>query len=176
MAFTALNMPWPLPEQSLSDMLSIAEVLVIEEKRSFVEDQIAKTCVKKGRNMLLSEKRAQMENLLPSYGEISLENIINAIAERASHHSIELNTLKKLSISNKLDEIPVRPYYCAGCPHNSSTKASDGEIVGMGIGCHSISGFINPDTITNFTQMGGEGAFWIGRAIFRVHAFFSEHG
>ena len=47
-AFTALNMPWPLPEQSLSDMLSIAEeVLVIEEKRSFVEDQIAKICVKK---------------------------------------------------------------------------------------------------------------------------------
>ena len=175
-AFTALNMPWPLPEQSLSDMLSIAEeVLVIEEKRSFVEDQIAKICVKKGRNMLLSGKTSpDGENLLPSYGEISLENIINVIAERASHHSIELNPLKKLSISNKLDEIPVRqPYYCAGCPHNSSTKASDGEIVGMGIGCHSISGFINPDTITNFTQMGGEGAFWIGRAPFseRTHSF-----
>ena len=63
MAFTALNMPWPLPEQSLSDMLSIAEeVLVIEEKRSFVEDQIAKICVKKDRNMLLSEK-TQMEKI-----------------------------------------------------------------------------------------------------------------
>ena len=175
-AFTALNMPWPLPEQSLSDMLSIAEeVLVIEEKRSFVEDQIAKICVKKDRNMLLSGKtNPDGENLLPSYGELSLENIINVIAERASHHSIELNPLKELSLVNKLDEIPVRqPYYCAGCPHNSSTKASDGEIVGMGIGCHSISGFINPDTITNFTQMGGEGAFWIGRAPFseRTHSF-----
>ena len=97
-------------------------MLVIEEKRSFVEDQIAKICVKKGRNMLLSGKTSpDGENLLPSYGEISLENIINVIAERASHHSIELNPLKKLSISNKLDEIPVRqPYYCAGCPHNSS--------------------------------------------------------
>ena len=175
-AFTALNMPWPLPEQSLSDMLSIAEeVLVIEEKRSFVEDQIAKICVKKDRNMLLSGKTNPYgKNLLPSYGELSLENIINVIAERASHHSIELNPLNKISIVNKLDEIPVRqPYYCAGCPHNSSTKASDGEIVGMGIGCHSISGFINPDTITNFTQMGGEGAFWIGRAPFseRSHSF-----
>ncbi len=175
-AFTAINMPWPLPEQSLSDMLSISEeVLVIEEKRSFVEDQVAKICVKKDRNMLLSGKtNPDGENLLPSYGELSLENIINVISERASHHSIELNPLKKLSILNKLDEIPVRqPYYCAGCPHNSSTKASDGEIVGMGIGCHSISGFINPDTITNFTQMGGEGAFWIGRAPFseRVHSF-----
>ena len=73
-----------------------------------------------------------------------------------------------------LSEIPIRqPYYCAGCPHNSSTKVSDDEIVGMGIGCHSISGFINPDTITNFTQMGGEGAFWIGRAPFsnRSHSF-----
>ena len=61
------------------------------------------------------------------------------------------------------------PWYCAGCPHNSSTKLPDGEITGMGIGCHSISGFLTPDAITNYTQMGGEGAFWIGRAPFSSH-------
>ena len=175
-AFTAINMPWPLPEKKISAMLSVVdEVLVIEEKRSFVEEQIAKICLKQDRHILLSGKtNPDGTNLLPSYGELSLENILNVIAARASHHSIVLNPIEKAPVVSSLSEIPIRqPYYCAGCPHNSSTKVSDGEIVGMGIGCHSISGFINPDTITNFTQMGGEGAFWIGRAPFsdRSHSF-----
>ena len=175
-AFTAINMPWPLPEKKISAMLSVVdEVLVIEEKRSFVEEQIAKICLKQDCHILLSGKtNPDGTNLLPSYGELSLENILNVIAARASHHSIVLNPIEKAPVVSSLSEIPIRqPYYCAGCPHNSSTKVSDGEIVGMGIGCHSISGFINPDTITNFTQMGGEGAFWIGRAPFsdRSHSF-----
>lgn len=175
-AFTALNMPWPLPEHKLSDMLSVVdEVLVIEEKRSFVEEQVAKICIKQGHHIFLSGKTTpDGMNLLPSYGELSLENIINVVVARASHHPIPLHPTQKQPVVNVLREIPTRqPYYCAGCPHNSSTKASDDEIVGMGIGCHSISGFINPDKITNFTQMGGEGAFWIGRAPFseRSHSF-----
>ena len=124
--------------------------------------------------MLLSGKRAQMEKIY--YHLMAKYHLRNYKCNcgKSIPSLNRANPLKKLSISNKLDEILVRqPYYCAGCPHNSSTKASDGEIVGMGIGCHSISGFINPDTITNFTQMGGEGAFWIGRAPFseRTHSF-----
>ena len=175
-AFTALNMPWPLPEQKLLEMLAVVdEVLVIEEKRSFVEEQVAKLSVKQGLNILLSGKTTpDGVNLLPAFGELSLESVINAIVSRASQHLVSLNNKEKPSELNGLSEIPTRqPYYCAGCPHNSSTKLPNGEIVGMGIGCHSISGFINPDTITNFTQMGGEGAFWIGRAPFseRSHSF-----
>ena len=175
-AFTALNMPWPLPEQKLLEMLEVVdEVLVIEEKRSFVEEQVAKLSVKQGLNILLSGKTTpDGVNLLPAFGELSLESVINAIVSRASQHLVSLHKKEKPSELNGLSEIPTRqPYYCAGCPHNSSTKLPNGEIVGMGIGCHSISGFINPDTITNFTQMGGEGAFWIGRAPFseRSHSF-----
>ena len=175
-AFTALNMPWPLPEQKLLEMLAVVdEVLVIEEKRSFVEEQVAKLSVKQGLNILLSGKTTpDGVNLLPAFGELSLESVINAIVSRASQHLVSLNNKEKPAELNGLSEIPTRqPYYCAGCPHNSSTKLPNGEIVGMGIGCHSISGFINPDTITNFTQMGGEGAFWIGRAPFseRSHSF-----
>ena len=175
-AFTALNMPWPLPEQKLLEMLSVVdEVLVIEEKRSFVEDQVAKLCVKQGLSILLSGKTTpDGVNLFPAFGELSLESVVTAIFTRASHHLISLNSKEKSPELNRLTEIPTRqPYYCAGCPHNSSTKLPNGEVVGMGIGCHSISGFINPDTITNFTQMGGEGAFWIGRAPFseRSHSF-----
>ena len=106
--------------------------------------------------------------LLPETGEITHAILMTAISERANAHDITMRPIIKPDVTTAdLPKIAARtPWYCAGCPHNSSTKLPDDEIVGMGIGCHSISGFLTPDIITNFTQMGGEGAFWIGRAPF----------
>jgi indolepyruvate ferredoxin oxidoreductase len=168
-ALMSVAMPWPVEPNSMLDFAQrFDEILVIEEKRSLVEDQLAHLLVNQVNRPKLSGK-ADPDNtpLLPDYGELSLEAVIEAIIRRAGVHKIKLEDIERGADLGNLPPVAARtPYYCAGCPHNSSTKLPDGSVTGMGIGCHSISGFLTPDTITNFTQMGGEGAFWIGRAPF----------
>ena len=171
----SLTMPWPVNQSALVDFAShYDEVLVIEEKRPIVEEQLAHSIVNIADRAHLSGKSAPDGTaLVPRHGELTHSLLVEIVAKRASAHNITVNEIM-LPAMEMLPAIPTRtPWYCAGCPHNSSTKLPDGEIVGMGIGCHSISGFLTPDEITNYTQMGGEGAFWIGRAPFssQSHSF-----
>lgn len=172
----SVKMPWPVDQDRLIDFASgFDEILVIEEKRSLVEDQLSRILINLENQPKLSGKiDPGGDVLLPAHGELTPEVIAAAIAARAQDHGVNLAGLPELPQLETLPGIATRtPYYCAGCPHNSSTKLPDGTVTGMGIGCHSISGFLTPDTITNFTQMGGEGAFWIGRAPFSAldHTF-----
>ena len=167
-----VGMPWPLAAGVIAPALDgVEEILVVEEKRPLVEDQVARLLVDRALPIRLSGKRDHDgQTLLPAHGEISVEGIARAVAHRAEATGITVTTPPALADLGNLPQVAMRtPYYCAGCPHNSSTKLPEGEITGMGIGCHSISGFIDADNITNFTQMGGEGAFWIGRAPFSSH-------
>ncbi|MEO1689901.1 MAG: hypothetical protein AAFU61_18580, partial [Pseudomonadota bacterium] len=64
------------------------------------------------------------------------------------------------------------PWFCAGCPHNRSTKLPDGSTAGAGIGCHAMALYMDPNT-QYFAQMGAEGMHWVGREHFsgRKHMF-----
>ena len=168
----SIGMPWPIAPQILIDFASrYDEILVIEEKRSIVEDQLARVVVNLKKRGIISGKYCPKgESLIPQTGELTHRLLCEVIHARAASHGIMLSALSATEQPSNLPAIVTRtPWYCAGCPHNSSTKLPDGEITGMGIGCHSISGFLTPDAITNYTQMGGEGAFWIGRAPFSSH-------
>ena len=171
--FFSVVMPWPINPESLRDFAAhYDEVMVVEEKRPIVEDQLARAVVNMTNRAFITGKLApDGSQLLPETGELTHAILMAAIHNRASAHGIKnvlphTEDLKAICLPTIVTRTP---WYCAGCPHNSSTKLPNGEIVGMGIGCHSISGFLTPDEITNFTQMGGEGAFWIGRAPFSSH-------
>ncbi|MDC0062661.1 indolepyruvate ferredoxin oxidoreductase family protein [Candidatus Puniceispirillum sp.] len=169
----SIVMPWPIDPKSLCDFASdYDEILVVEEKRPVVEDQMARAVVNMtDRGVITGKFAPDGTPLLPETGELTHAILMAAIHSRATAHGITTDLPHMTDASAPvLPSIATRtPWYCAGCPHNSSTKLPDGEVVGMGIGCHSISGFLTPDDITNFTQMGGEGAFWIGRSPFSRH-------
>ena len=167
----SLAMPYPVETKAIETFAQdYQEILVVEEKRGLVEEQIARILINQVKPPKLSGKTTADGNLLiPSYGELSAEMIAQAIRTTGHNQGIDIFNASSVSSADlgNLPPVPTRtPYYCAGCPHNSSTKVGDGEIAGMGIGCHSISGFIASDQITNFSQMGGEGGFWIGRSPF----------
>ena len=63
---------------------------------------------------------------------------------------------------------PRTPYFCSGCPHNISTRADDDQLVGLGIGCHIMAALDDHGRghQLGMTQMGGEGAQWIGMSPF----------
>ncbi len=169
----SIVMPWPIDPKSLCDFASdYDEILVVEEKRPVVEDQIARAVVNMtDRGVITGKFSPDGKPLLPETGELTHAILMTSIHSRANAHGITTDLPHMVDAGAPvLPSIATRtPWYCAGCPHNSSTKLPDGEVVGMGIGCHSISGFLTPDEITNFTQMGGEGAFWIGRSPFSSH-------
>ncbi len=165
----SVAMPYPLDSATMAAFAEgYDDILVVEEKRSVVEDQLARILINLPNiPRLMGKLDKDGEELIPQYGELSCETLTNAIGSCVSALGMGTPSGDHGPDLGNLPQVATRtPYYCAGCPHNSSTKLPDGAITGMGIGCHSISGFLTPDQITNFTQMGGEGAFWIGRAPF----------
>ena len=171
----ACKIPWPLIDQEIINFCkNFEEILVIEEKASIVEEQVAHILFNSKSRPRLSGKldASSKEELVPKISELSSDIIADCLLKKAIHSSISIDIPKTKSeaIGGNLPPVVSRtPWYCAGCPHNSGTKTPDEEVVGIGIGCHSIGYFLHPEKLTNFSQMGGEGGHWIGRAPFSNH-------
>jgi indolepyruvate ferredoxin oxidoreductase len=172
-----LGMIWPLePEITREFARGLEEILVAEEKGPFVESQLKETLYGTSDAPRVVGKRDERgERLLPVELDLDADVIARAVAARLRRR-VQLDSVD--ARLRKLDEIEGRPaalpmaqrtpFFCSGCPHNSSIKASDGTLVGGGIGCHTMV-LLNPEgkgEITGITQMGGEGAQWIGMAPF----------
>ncbi len=171
-------MPWPLePETTHEFARGLEEILVVEEKRSIIEDQITGQLYNwpvADRPRVIGEFDEQGADLLPNLSELTPAMVARAIASRIRrfYKSAEIEkrlnfyNQKEQSIANKQGVINRTPHYCSGCPHNTSTQVPEGSIALGGIGCHYMSTWMPSRPATTFTQMGGEGVTWVGQAAF----------
>ena len=172
-----VGMVWPLePEGARAFAEGLDEVLVVEEKREMLEYQLMQQLYNwkpTVRPRIVGKYDDHGHWLLPPDNELDISLVAHAIASRLSriHDSADIRDRLAFFESRKIEardyEPPSSrtPYFCAGCPHNSSTKLPEGSRALAGIGCHIMA--INMDRHNEtFTQMGGEGVPWIGAAPF----------
>jgi indolepyruvate ferredoxin oxidoreductase len=185
-------MPWPLEPQGARRFAEgLEEILVIEEKRPLIEYQIKEELYsweegkrpprvvgKFAENGEWSHAAGPAGQwLLPAQYEHSPAIVARALANRFAKLGIDkllgdrykarlafLDAKEKALARPRVTSVR-QPYFCSGCPHNTSTRVPEGSRASAGIGCHFMSLWMDRNTST-FTHMGGEGAPWIGQAPF----------
>ena len=175
-----IGMPWPLDPEIIQVFASgLREILVVEEKRSVIEDQLTSQLYNLAgddRPKIFGEFDHRGELLLGNTGELDPDVVANAIASRLDELGLRRPNPSVIKPKSELrpPSAPVRtPHYCSGCPHNTSTKVPEGSVAMGGIGCHYMATWMPDRDTRTFSQMGGEGAAWIGQAPFsnRNHVF-----
>ncbi|MGE0715881.1 MAG: indolepyruvate ferredoxin oxidoreductase family protein [Alphaproteobacteria bacterium] len=154
----------------------LEEILVVEEKRSLIETQLKEALynLPADRRPLVVGKRDDAGRLiLPSQNELTPSMIARVIAARVGRFHTSDAIRGRLALIDQQERraaatkpaLVRTPFFCSGCPHNTSTRVPEGSRAVAGIGCHYMAVWMDRDTQT-FTQMGGEGASWVGQAPF----------
>ena len=181
-----VGMIWPLEPEGLRDFArGHDELLFVEEKAAFLEDQAAKILYHlpaAERPRLTGKHDDHGAPLLPADVQLQFSEVALAIARRLSALGAMDEPLQRRlallegRITHAKETAPGpatrTPYFCSGCPHNTSTKVPEGSLALAGIGCHTMAGGMNRRTLMP-TQMGGEGLNWTGIAPFTAmkHVF-----
>ena len=179
-----VGMPWPLEPDGVRDFATgLKEVLVVEEKRAVIENQLKEQLYNwraDVRPRVVGKFDEDRAWLFPSHGELSPGMIARVIAQRIAKFHTSPHIEDRIAfLEAKQEQIerikgrdftggaaPIRtPYFCSGCPHNTSTRVPEGSRATAGIGCHFMAVWMNRETST-FTHMGAEGVPWIGQAPF----------
>jgi indolepyruvate ferredoxin oxidoreductase len=157
---------WPLDGESIAAFADGHEtLLVVEEKKSFVEQQLAAALVNRPTAPALIGKRdEQGRTLLSSTQPLDPVEIARIIARLAV--LAEPGASAPAAAATPNADLRRSPYFCSGCPHSRSTRIPEGSLSMTGIGCHTMANFVRPDEALLPTQMGGEGSNWLGLAPF----------
>ncbi|MEM8622612.1 MAG: indolepyruvate ferredoxin oxidoreductase family protein [Pseudomonadota bacterium] len=177
-----LGMVWPLEPRRLIDWAEgLDTILVVEEKRALIETQAKEILFNlPGRMRMIGKTDLEGRSLLPAKLDLDPPKIARAIGYALAIEGIEhppaVEGLAKLDALAEGSNAPAlaerKPWFCAGCPHSSSTHVPEGSRAYAGIGCHYMVQWMDRET-EGYTHMGGEGANWIGEAPFstREHVF-----
>jgi len=168
--------PWPLDFEDFRAFVDgLDMVVVVEEKRSLIESQLREALYGTAHQPVIVGKRDEQGAwLFPVKGALDPNDISVAVGERilrviGANEAID-RRVKRIrqfqAMLTDITDVAVRtPYFCSGCPHNSSTRVPEGSKAAAGIGCHFMAIWMDRDT-QGFTQMGGEGAQWVGQQPF----------
>ncbi len=178
-----IGMVWPLDPEIVEEFSKgLDYIMVVEEKRSLLETQIREQLYGRKTSPVIIGKKDEVDNtLFQAHGSLSPNQIAVALGGRLikikANKAIEekVTELKNVQrqVGNNPDITTRIPYFCAGCPHNSSTIIPEGGRGYAGIGCHWMAQYVPDRKTEGATHMGGEGANWIGEAPFstRNHVF-----
>ena len=171
-----VGMVWPLePSGALDFVQGKDEVLVVEEKRGIIESQFKEYFYdypgRKPKRMV-GKHDEDGNNLVPWIGELSPVQLAPIVARRldqefgGDHYRRRAQKLEQQRGAEITVEGATRiPYFCSGCPHNTSTRVPEGSKALAGIGCHFMASWMDRET-DGLIQMGGEGVNWITRSKF----------
>ena len=174
-----VGMSWPLDPFSTHEFAEgLEEILVVEEKRSIIEDQITGQLYNwptDRRPVVFGEFDEKGRDLLPNLSELTPAMVARAISSRISRFYQDDNIDARLKfyehketvLASERERLQRTPHYCSGCPHSTSTRIPEGSRALGGIGCHYMGTWeVGDRRAETFTQMGGEGAAWVGQAPF----------
>ena len=170
-----LALVWPIDRATIRAFAEgLDEIIVIEEKAPIIEQQVRDVLYDSAQRPAVYGKRDPAGQVfLRDYGEFTSSELALMLGERlgrvvtSEDMQARMRFLREQTAKVAKAEILAarRPYFCSGCPHNTSTKVIDGSRALGGIGCHTLAMWMDRSTDT-FSQMGGEGIAWLGQAPF----------
>jgi indolepyruvate ferredoxin oxidoreductase len=178
-----LGLSWPLDRGEIRRFAAGTEIVfVVEEKLPFIEPQVRDALYRVAdAPLVLGKEDADGSPLLPYRSALVADDIARALIRLLPAAELDEHVGSRLEAParTKLELLPRRtPYFCSGCPHNTSTRARPDQLVGVGIGCHTLVVMDEKDRRGRFlgmTQMGGEGAQWLGLAPFTDVSHFTQN-
>ncbi|QFR03138.1 indolepyruvate ferredoxin oxidoreductase family protein [Streptomyces phaeolivaceus] len=167
-----LGMVWPLDDEIMTAFAEgLEEIVVVEEKRGFVEAGIKGLLYgRPDAPAVVGKQDTDGAELFRADADLGADLIARGLRRRLRARGVVPEARPKdpgpaPSARRSLPLITRTPYFCSGCPHNRSTVVPDGSLVGGGIGCHAMVGLLPSEhtgEVLGLTQMGGEGTNWIG--------------
>jgi len=174
--------PWPISRLELMEFAQGLDlIIVVEEKRSLIEVQVREELYGTANQPVCIGKKDERGNwLFPVKGALDPNDVAICIGERLLNYgkndqlaAVVARLKEAQRILAETEDVAVRiPYFCSGCPHNTSTVVPEGSRAYAGIGCHYMVQWMDRST-SGYTQMGAEGINWVGEAPFskRAHVF-----